>query len=388
MGILEKLRPHPRWKHADPTVRVAAVYELGPDESDALHAIAREDAEARVRRAAVTRIDEADVLGEIAKTDPDEEVRAEAVRGLAGIAAEADDPAQAIDAVQRLLALGRTKEIVLVARDSSSADVRAAVVDLLEDQKALAAISRHAQDSSTRLRALGRLTDPEEVLNVALKAEHTDAAVAALEAITGDEGLAAIGQRARNKVAVRRARAKLRRMEEAAQPSAAGSDVRMSAEDRRRAVDLLQQVEGHVAIADPVEEGNALAATRLAWAELQADVEVDAALVAQFDAATEAVREAIAHREEERAAEQERARAIAQEQADRVAICDEILALSGADAADRIAELKVRWDSLPPMPSEYAASLTRRFQDACRLFEDRERRRMLAEAAAGRLETL
>jgi Domain of Unknown Function (DUF349) len=388
MGILEKLRPQPRWKHADPTVRVAAVYELGPDESDALHAIAREDAEPRVRRAAVMRIDEAAVLGEIAKTDPDEEVRAEAVRGLAGIAAEADDPAQAIDAVQRLLALGRTKEIVLVARDSSSADVRAAVVDLLEDQKALAAISRHAQDSSTRLRALGRLTDPEEVLNVALKAEHTDAAVAALEAISGDEGLAAIAQRARNKVAVRRARAKLRLMEEAAQPPAAQSDVRMSGDDRRRALDLLHQVEGHVAMADPVEAGHALAATRLAWAELQADVEVDAALVAQFNAATEAVREAIAHREEERAAEEERARAVAQEQADRVAICEEILALSGGGAADRVAELKVRWDSLPPMPSEYAASLTRRFQDACRLFEDRERRRMLAEAAAGRLETL
>ena len=40
------------------------------------------------------------------------------------------------------------------------------------------------------------------------------------------------------------------------------------------------------------------------------------------------------------------------------------------------------------MPSEYAASLTRRFQDASRTFEDRERRRVLAEAAAGRLETL
>ena len=57
-------------------------------------------------------------------------------------------------------------------------------------------------------------------------------------------------------------------------------------------------------------------------------------------------------------------------------------------AIDRIAELKVQWDGLPPMPSEYAASLTRRFQDACRAFEDRERRRMLAQAAAGRLETL
>ena len=48
----------------------------------------------------------------------------------------------------------------------------------------------------------------------------------------------------------------------------------------------------------------------------------------------------------------------------------------------------MRWDGLPPMPSEYAASLTRRFQDASRAFEDRERRRLLAEAAVGRLETL
>ena len=48
----------------------------------------------------------------------------------------------------------------------------------------------------------------------------------------------------------------------------------------------------------------------------------------------------------------------------------------------------MQWDALPPMPSEYAASLNRRFQDACRAFEDRERRRMLAQAAAGRLETL
>src|SRR5688500_5738717 len=40
------------------------------------------------------------------------------------------------------------------------------------------------------------------------------------------------------------------------------------------------------------------------------------------------------------------------------------------------------------MPSEYAASLNRRFQDASRSFEDRERRRLLAAAAAGRLETL
>src|SRR5678810_863457 len=89
MGILEKLRPQPRWKHADPAVRAAAVYELGPDETDALRALAREDADARVRRAAVNRIDDIDVLAEVARTDPDEEVRN-----------EADEPSRALDAVR------------------------------------------------------------------------------------------------------------------------------------------------------------------------------------------------------------------------------------------------------------------------------------------------
>jgi Arc/MetJ-type ribon-helix-helix transcriptional regulator len=115
---------------------------------------------------------------------------------------------------------------------------------------------------------------------------------------------------------------------------------------------------------------------------------VDPPLEQQFESGSDAVREAIAERQQERAAEQQRAEALAREQADRIAICNEIETLSGDNAIDRIAELKVRWDGLPPMPSEYAASLTRRFQDACRAFEDRERRRMLAQAAAGRLETL
>ena len=66
MGILEKLRPQPRWKHADPAVRVAAVYEIRPDDTETLHALAREDAEPRVRRAAVTRIDAAGILAEVA----------------------------------------------------------------------------------------------------------------------------------------------------------------------------------------------------------------------------------------------------------------------------------------------------------------------------------
>ena len=387
MGILEKLRPQPRWKHADPAVRAAAVYELGPDETDALRALAREDADARVRRAAVNRIDDIDVLAEVARTDPDEEVRNEAVRGLAGLAAEADEPSRALDAVRHLATLGRTREVVVVARENRDAAIRAAVIDLIDEPKALGSVSRHATDAQTRLRALARVADEGELLNVALKSEHTDSAVAALERLDSTEALAGVAQRARNKVAGRRAKTKLRQIEEASQIQAEPA-VRMSDEDLQRGRLLLHRAESVVAIADPEEAARALAEVRLEWAEFGADVDIEAGLTQQFESASEAAREAIAERQQERAAEEERARAIAQEQAERLAIVQEIEELSGDHAPDRIAELKVQWDALPPMPSEYAASLTRRFQDASRAFEDRERRRLLAAAAAGRLETL
>ena len=387
MGILEKLRPQPRWKHADPGVRSAAVYELGPEEADALLALAREDADSRVRRAAVGRLSEVDVLGEIARTDPDEDVRSEAIRGLAGLAAETKEPDRASEVVRQLLMLGRMKEVVVVARENTNPLVRGAVVDLIDDSKSLGSVSRHAQDGSTRLRALARLTDPEEILNVALKGEHTDSAVSALERIQDPAALSAIAQRGRNKVAARRARTKLRVTEEATQPSY-DAPVRMTAADKSRGTELLHQAEALVATSDPDEASASLAAVRLAWAEFQADVEVDEPIARQFEAASDAVREAIDERRREAAAERERQMALQREQADRLAIVLEIEELSGPGAADRIAELRVRWDGLPPMPSEYAASLTRRFQDASRAFEDRERRRLLAEAAVGRLETL
>ncbi len=388
MGLLEKLRPQPRWKHADPSVRAAAVYELGPDEAEALRALAREDADARVRRAAVSRVDDAAVLGEVVRTDPDEEVRAEAVRGLAGLAMEASDTPSAHAVLAQLVELGRTREIATAAKSASNAPVRAVAVDLLDDTRLLGSVSRHATDSATRLRALERLTDHEEIAAVALKSEHTDAAVAALERVADPEALQAIAQRARSKVAARRARMRLRALEEAAHPASEAAGVKMSAEDCRRADDLRRRAEALVTVADPAEAAARLSEVRLGWAELQADVEVEAALAETFEAASDAVREAIAEREREREAEAERLRAIEREQADRIAICDEMERLSGHESMDRAAELKAQWDSLPPMPSDHAASLTRRFQDACRLYEDRERRRVLAEAAAGRLETL
>src|ERR687897_3158679 len=241
MGILEKLRPQPRWKHGDPSVRAAAVYELGPDEADALRALAREDADARVRRAAVSRVDDPAILGEVVRTDPDDEVRAEAIRGLAGLAMEATDTGSAHAVLAQLVELGRTREIATAAKSAASAAVRGVAVDLLQDTKSLGSVSRHAADSATRLRALERLTDHEEIAAVATKSEHTDAAVAALERVTDAEALQGIAQRARSKVAARRARTRLRALEEAAQPAPEPAAVKMSAADRQRANELRQR---------------------------------------------------------------------------------------------------------------------------------------------------
>jgi exonuclease SbcC len=262
MGLLEKLRPQPRWKHADPSVRAAAVYELGPEEAEALRALAREDADARVRRAAVSRIDDPGVLGDVGRSDPDEDVRAEAIRGLAGLAVEATDARSAAVVLRQLIELERPREVATVAKSAPTVEVRGAAVEALQDQKSLGSVSRHAPDSTTRLRALERVTDADEILAVALKSEHTDAAVAALERVTDVEALGSIAQRARNKVAARRARVRLRAIEEAAQPAPEPIAVKMSAADRQRAIELRQRAEALVTIADPAEATSKLGGGR------------------------------------------------------------------------------------------------------------------------------
>ena len=56
MPLLDRFRAQPRQKHPDPAVRLAFVQEIPIDERDLLAEIARDDADARVRRAAVAKL--------------------------------------------------------------------------------------------------------------------------------------------------------------------------------------------------------------------------------------------------------------------------------------------------------------------------------------------
>ncbi len=70
MSFLDRFKPQPRWKHADPTVRAAAVAELmtdDPEQQRALVELAGTDEDVRVRRAAVARVDTVSDLVQLAR---------------------------------------------------------------------------------------------------------------------------------------------------------------------------------------------------------------------------------------------------------------------------------------------------------------------------------
>jgi hypothetical protein len=129
MSFLDRFKIQPKYKSADADVRAQAVAELGAgpltDEDRAiLVALANEDPDPRVRRAAAARIEDVGVLASMATRDADEEIRGELVNRLAGIAVGEDAEA----ATRALAALTDPKQISTVAKSSPVESVRTAAV--------------------------------------------------------------------------------------------------------------------------------------------------------------------------------------------------------------------------------------------------------------------
>jgi hypothetical protein len=387
MGILDKLRLQPKIKHSDPNVRLEGIHEVDAADQDVVVALAKDDGDARVRRAAVARVEAAASLADIARNEADAGVRDAAVARLADQAARHDE-AIASPAVAALAGLGRERELTTVARSAGPDGVRRAAVAGVADQKALGGIARHAAEAGARLLALERLTDQAEIEGVALRGEHADAAVAAVDRLLNpsSETLGAIGQKARTKAAQKRARA-LSRAEAAAVPADAGAGPTYTEADQQRAADLVAQME-RLAGAEAIAAREGYAATRVAWVELGADADIEPAVAARFEHASDRVRGLLAADEAARAdaerQRQERARA----QAERVAICERVESLQGDDLADRLAEARATWEGMPAMPAEWAVELEHRFAEACRAAERRRERAAQARESAERLPTI
>jgi len=203
MALLDRFRARPAWQSPDPQVRVAAVRQLGAEQSNVVASIARDDADPRVRRAAVQRLDDPAALAERAKDDGDESVRQEAATRLLHMAEVAEEPAVAAAA---MAGLGDARHLTALARAARLPSTRAAAVARLEDPRALATVAKTAPDPATRQAALDAILDPAALADVALKSEHKDVAVAAVGRLDDTEALEAVAARARNSAAARRAR--------------------------------------------------------------------------------------------------------------------------------------------------------------------------------------
>ena len=394
MGLLDRFKPQPRWKHADPAVRAAGVHELPEDEQDLLAEIARTDADARVRRAAVSKLGSVAVLAEIVRAEADAEVRDEAAGVLLDIALgayEADEAASlaAVDGLTGLPPAEGQKQLVLVAKTARREAVSRRALDRLGgDARALGTTARRAEQAALRLEALARLDDPQEIAATALRSDHKDVALAALERVTERQALAVIAARARNPAAQRRARGMLRVIEEREAAAAAAEARRLAAlENRRRAQrELCREVEALVAPGDWEQAPARLASADARWAELGDEAEPD--LARRFGEAVVAAREALRRHEAERAEQERLARQRDADAAVRAALCERVAAVPPREVSAVLPALRAEWQALPPMTGGEDPALIARFEAACRRAETRAREADMVDETIARLEAL
>jgi len=126
MSFLDRFKIQPKYKSADPEVRLAAIREFGDgpvtdEDRAAIVALAREDTDPRVRRAAAGTIEDVVVLAAIAAGDADEGIRSEVLERLAGVAVSSTTADVAMTA---LAALRDPKQIGMVAKSSPIDTVR------------------------------------------------------------------------------------------------------------------------------------------------------------------------------------------------------------------------------------------------------------------------
>jgi len=214
MTLLDRFRTQPQ-KHPDPAVRLAHVGEIPLTERELIAAIAREDEDARVRKAAVAKLMDPAALGAIARADADEAVRDEASVMLRDIALESFEGVAEQDSLDAVDALTDVRVLAQIAKSAGREIVALRALSRINEPHMLASIARHAGSEAARRGAFERVRSTHaEVLTIALNAEFKDTALAAVDLVNDPGELEQIAMRAKNKNAAKRARTILREAEE------------------------------------------------------------------------------------------------------------------------------------------------------------------------------
>jgi exonuclease SbcC len=225
VGFLDRFRPPGGLEHPEAEQRLQAVDRLATADLELLEPVAKGDADARVRRAAVRRVRNAQVLAEAARGDADPGVREAALAALVARALGARDDADGLPAVE---GIDDPKHLTTIARSAALESIALAALGRISDERGLAGVARQGEHAAVRQAALEHLKSAAEISHVALRGEHRDTSLLAVERIDDPGLLESIASRARLKPVARRARARLRGSEgdeaAAAETARPGSD--------------------------------------------------------------------------------------------------------------------------------------------------------------------
>lgn len=340
MGILDKLKPQPRWKHSDPAVRLQAIPEL--DDPIELAALAEQDPDAQVRLSAIEKVDDPAVLGRVTTSDADQPVRDAAADRLLALALDTSSH----EAATAAGLLSDVRRVSLVAKSTAADAVRAVALAKLTDERAIGGIARHAKVEGTAMAAAARLTSAEELLDTALNSEHKDVALAAfdrvIDAAAPDAALLrTIEARTQQKAVARRAKGMLQAIEDAEQARRAAEE-----ELRKQEALLCDAVESLTTISDPDRSEADLARISAAWTTLAGP---DASAARRFAAGAEAARARIARRRSEIALAVEHARQRGEALASREALCQRVETIDGDDILEQLVPIEEEWAQLTPL---------------------------------------
>ena len=230
-------------------MRLAYVEELPLSEHEQIAAAAREDEDARVRRAAVGKLMDPRVLASIAREDADPAVRENALTMLRDLASDAFEGVSEATGLAAVDALDDARMLAQIAKTSARESVGRLALTRLEQtggSHTLASVARQAVLEPIRQSALEQLHDRADLLVVALSSDYKDAASSAVDRLADRDDLEQVAARARSKVAAKRARQILRERDEhaareiaaaqAAEAEAAAAEAdRLAEEQRERA---------------------------------------------------------------------------------------------------------------------------------------------------------
>ncbi len=390
MSFLDRFKIQPKYKSADPEVRLAAVREFGEgpvtdDERAAIVALAREDSDARVRRAAAGRIEDVEVLAAIAGADADEGLRAEVLERLGGVAISST---AADTAIRALAALQDQKQIGNVAKSSPLDAVRAEAVNRLTDLKALSSVARHAADGRVAALAVDRVQDPAELLNIATKTEHKDAGITALEKAGPQDRatLEQVAERASNKSVGKRARALVQAIDDAEAAKKAAAE-----QHAQRVAFAVASAESLAAAAAAPDAADRVAGVENSWRELVAGAAHDIADAdrSRVETAIRTAREAIEREATARAEQAARDAELAAARGVRTSLCERVDAFYGDDTLDQIESARSEWEGLAADPdAAIHEEFAKRFVSACARARTRHDNRQDMARTNARLEEL